>query len=234
MISPVVANLLTSNVSLALLAARTQMTYKDMMVHMKEAQPHHIQLLTEKVEEQESKINQLHSELQNSKELLMWIQQQVRRVAPHLPSHDEKFHQLMKDSRELTQLLDIYQSLNLYRNLSKLLSLLNASRLTSLSRWRTLTSTSVLMQSGTVNHSTLISGDTKYVFESMLMAMNGWRTLVCRYTIAWWKENTMINCHGHFVERLQLSFSVKIQHIERGTTSPFNMMIMFVIDLPGE
>ena len=85
----------------------TQMTYKDMMVHMKEAQPHHIQLLTEKVEEQESKINQLHSELQNSKELSMWIRQQVRRVAPHLPSHDEKFHQLMKDSRKLTQLLDI-------------------------------------------------------------------------------------------------------------------------------
>ena len=84
----------------------TQMTYNDMMVHMKEAQPHHIQLLTEKVEEQESKINQLHSELQNSKELLMQIQQQVRRVAPHLPSHDEKFHQLMEESRELTQLLD--------------------------------------------------------------------------------------------------------------------------------
>ena len=84
----------------------TQMTYKDMMVHMKEAQPHHIQLLTEKVEEQESEINQLHSELQSSKELLMRIQQQVRRVAPHLPSHDEKFHQLMEESRELTQLLD--------------------------------------------------------------------------------------------------------------------------------
>ena len=82
------------------------MTYKDMMVHMKEAQPHHMQLVTEKVEEQESEINQLHSELKNSKELLMRIQQQIRGVAPYLPSHDEQFHQLMRESRELTQLLD--------------------------------------------------------------------------------------------------------------------------------
>ena len=59
---------------------KTHMTYKDMMAHMKEAHPYHIQLLAEKVEEQESKINQLHSELLNRDELLMQIQQQVRRV----------------------------------------------------------------------------------------------------------------------------------------------------------
>jgi len=44
----------------------------------------------------------------------------------------------------------------------------------------------------------------------------------------------MTNCHGHFVGRLLLSFLVKIQHIQRETTTLFNMLIMFMIDMQRE
>ena len=80
---------------------KAQMPHKDMMAHIKEEQPHHIQLLDKKVKEQEREIGQLRLQLQNSNELLKQIQRQVRRVAPHLPLPDEKFHQLMEENREL-------------------------------------------------------------------------------------------------------------------------------------
>jgi len=76
-----------------------------MMAHMEEEQPHHIELLAEKVEEQEKKICRLQSELQNSNDLLLQSEQQARRKIDDLQSElQNTIEQVKKQGSEADQL----------------------------------------------------------------------------------------------------------------------------------